>query len=68
MNKKSNINVDGVTFKIPKLFNKKNNIRATINEINEALIFNKNLIVKNFLDGKTVMMPRSRFNLEKYYN
>ena len=47
---------------------KKNNIRATINEINEALIFNKNLIVKNFLDGKTVMMPRSRFNLEKYYN
>ena len=68
INKKSNINLDGILFKVPKLFNKKNNILATKNEINEALIFNKNLIVKNFLDGKSIKIPRSRFNLEKYYN
>ena len=68
INKKSNINLDGILLKVPKLFNKKNNILATKNEINEALIFNKNLIDKNFLDGKSIKIPRSRFNLEKYYN
>ena len=65
---KFNVNVNGISFKVPKLFNKKNSIHATKNEINEALIFNKNLIVTNFLDGKIIKIPRSRFTLEKYYN
>ena len=65
---KFNVNVNGISFKVPKLFNKKSSIHATKNEINEALIFNKNLIVSNFLDGKIIKIPRSRFTLEKYYN
>ena len=65
---KFNVNINGISFRVPKLFNKKSSILATKNEIYEALIFNKNLIVSNFLDGKIIKIPRSRFTLEKYYN
>ena len=62
------IDINGKYFSIPKLLLKQDNKNISNGIINEALIFNKNLIVSNFLDGKIIKIPRSRFTLEKYYN
>jgi len=54
--------------KIPKFF-LYDNISAISNfEIREALIFNKNLLMENFIIPNNIKLPFSRYILEKYYN
>ena len=63
---KISIEINNTNFMVPSIFNiKKDNFSK--NEINEALQFNKKIIIENFFDGKEYLIPRSRFSLEKYY-
>jgi len=62
------IQINGITFKIPEIFHSNMNIKFTKKQIKEALDFNKNLLVLNFLDGKNFRLPKSRYILESYYN
>jgi len=65
---KLDVKINGNSVKIPKFFTYNKNVNITKSEISEALQFNKNLIVHNFLDGKFYKIPQSRSILEKYYN
>jgi len=55
-------------FKIPKLLLRQNGKNASKIEIKEALIFNKNLFMENFIIPNRLRFPLSRNILEKYYN
>ena len=61
------IRMNNKTFKIPEVLvnNKVKNIKT--NEIKEALIFNKNLIIENFISPNKLKLPTSRYILEKYF-
>ena len=63
----NSIEINNKSFKIPKmLFNKKvkNNFG---HEIKEALIFNKNLLLENFIVPNRLKFPFYRSILESYY-
>ena len=64
---KYNIEINGVYYKIPKVFILKKNINASNQQIKEALQFNKHLLLANFLDGNNLRIPRSRYILENLY-
>ena len=64
----SKILINGVQYAIPKLFFLDKNIVASKEQINEALKFNKQLLVSSFLDGKSNKIPSYRSILEKYFN
>ena len=61
------ITLNEKTFKIPKFF-KNNEITITNAIIKEALLFNKNLFLENFILPNKLKIPFSRNILEKYYN
>ena len=54
--------------KIPKLLLDQDNKKLSNIGIKEALIFNKSLIMKNFILPHGLKLPLSRNILEKYYN
>ena len=61
------IEINNKSFKIPKmLFNKDKNVIYN-NEIKEALIFNKNLLLENFISPNGLSFPLFRNILENYY-
>ena len=62
------IEVNDKTFPIPKVLNENNISRVTKNEIKQALIFNKTLIMENFIIPNKLKFPLSRNILEKYYS
>ena len=68
--KKLNINIveiNGRSFKTPYIFT--NNIEKISNKyIKEALTFNKNILIENFIVPNKLRYPVSRNILEKYYN
>ena len=64
----SKILINGVQYIIPKLFFLDKNIVASKEQINEALKFNKQLLVSSFLEGKSNKIPIYRSILEKYFN
>jgi len=59
---------DNKLLKIPKFLLGKNINNCTNLDIQEALIFNKNLIIENFIIPNHLKLPLSRNILEKYYN
>tara|TARA_Y100000590_G_scaffold278771_1_gene312981 strand:+ start:5757 stop:6428 length:672 start_codon:yes stop_codon:yes gene_type:complete len=63
-----NITINDKIFKIPKFILKKNGENAANQEIKEALAFNKNLLIENFIYPNKLKFPISRNILEKYYN
>ena len=67
--KESNfIEINNKSLKIPKIF-LKNNIRTFYNnEIREALTFNKELLLENFINPNGLRFPLFRNILESYYN
>ena len=67
--KKSNfIEINNKSLKIPKIFLKKN-IHTFYNyEIREALTFNKELLLENFINPNGLRFPLFRNILESYYN
>ena len=62
------IEINSKNFIIPNILleQKKKNISQA--EIKEALIFNKNLLMSNFIEPYSLRFPLSRNILEKYYN
>ena len=67
-NKNNNvIQFNDKTLKIPDLLrNRKINFEK--NYIKEALYFNKNLLIENFIAPNKLRFPNSRNILEKYFN
>ena len=62
------IKINDRFFKIPKiLFERKNKNFSNVG-IKEALIFNKSLLMENFILPHRLRLPLSRNILEKYYN
>jgi len=62
------IEINDRTFKIPNLLLENNDKTISNYEIKEALIFNKNILVENFIAPNKLRCPFSRNILEKYYN
>ena len=65
---KESILINNKIFKIPRLIASSNNDEIFIDqEIKEALIFNKNLLIENFILPNNLKLPIFRNKLEKYY-
>ena len=62
------INVNGRSFKIPRIVLDSDIKKVSNAEVKEALIFNKNIILENFILPNKLRYPISRNILEKYYN
>ena len=62
------IEINGKFFKIPKILLNEDLKNNSFLDISEALSFNKNLIIENFLNSNTIKFPLSRNILEKYFN
>ena len=62
------ITVNNRTYKIPKLLLDLSNKNYSKNEIVEALIFSKSLLLENFVFPNKIKFPLSRNILEKYIN
>ena len=63
----NSIKINDKFFKIPKIIYKKNSCYKHNKEIKEALIFNKELIMENFIIPNKLKFPFSRKILENYY-
>jgi len=64
----SPILVNGKTLKIPSiLLNNESDIFSNL-EIKKALLFNKNVIIENFINPNRLRFPLSRNILEKYFD
>ena len=61
------IEVNNKSLKIPNIFLKKGNNINNKNEIKEALIFNKELLLENFINPNRLRFPLYRNILESYY-
>ena len=64
----NSIKINDKFFKVPNLLFKNNINKNRNNDIREALIFNKNLLMENFIIPNGLKFPLSRKILEKYYN
>ena len=62
------IELNGKHFKIPKLILDDNAKNNSNNDIKEALMFNKNILIENFILPNQLRFPVSRNILEDYYN
>ena len=60
--------INNRTFKIPNLLLDYTNKNYSKNEIMEALIFSKSLLLENFVYPNKIKFPFSRNILEKYFN
>ena len=68
-NKEQNfIKINNKSIKIPKIFFKKDIKNIYNTEIKEALIFNKELLLENFINPNKLRFPLFRNILESYYN
>ena len=66
MQNKQTIEINNKTYKIPNLLLLNDN-NFTNRDIRESLIFNKNLLMENFIIPNNLQLPFSRNLLEKYY-
>ena len=62
------IEINNKTFKIPEILSKSDVKMNYNNEIKKALIFNKNLLIENFITPNKLQFPLYRNILEKYFN
>ena len=65
---KNAVEVNDKKFNIPKILLQNNNNYISNHDIKEALIFNKNILLENFISPNKLRYPFSRNILEKYYN
>jgi len=61
------ININNKSFKIPKILYQSNTRKLQKHEIKEALIFNKNLLIENFILPNKLKFPLYRNILENYF-
>jgi len=66
-NKQNYISINETKFSIPNLLADKNMINYSNNDIREALLFNRNLFMENFINPNRLSLPLSRKILERYY-
>ena len=66
--KQSEIELNNKYFKVPELFIKNDISKLNKQLIKEALIFNKNLLMENFILPNKLKFPISRNILENYFN
>ena len=64
---RNSIKINNKSFKIPKILSNTNIMKNYNEEIKEALIFNKNLLLENFIIPNSLKLPLSRNILENYY-
>ena len=64
---RDSIKINNKSFKIPKILSNTNIMKNYNEEIKEALIFNKNLLLENFIIPNSLKLPLSRNILENYY-
>ena len=64
----NSIEINGKSFKIPVMIINKSIKKNSNNEIREALIFNKNLLIENFILPNRLKFPLFRNILENYYS
>ena len=64
----NSIEINNKSFKIPKMLSNRDVKIKYNSEIKEALIFNKNLLMENFILPNKLRFPLFRKILEKYYN
>ena len=67
-NDNNKIEINNKTFNIPKFLIEKNNKSISKSDIKEALVFNKIVLMENFILPNRLKIPSSRLILEKYYN
>ena len=65
---KSSIELNNKYFEIPKFLLNNNENKISNNDIREALIFNKNIIMENFILPNQLRFPLSRNILEDYFS
>ena len=65
---KNSIEINDKLFTVPTFFFKSDYVAISNAEIKEALIFNKNLLMENFMTPNRIRFPLSRNILEKYFN
>ena len=65
---RNSIKINNKSFKIPKMLSNTNIKKNYNEEIKEALIFNKNLLLENFIIPNSLKLPLSRNILENYYS
>jgi len=61
------IKINNKSLKIPMIFFKETDENFNNNEIKEALIFNKELLIENFINPNKLRFPLFRNILESYY-
>ena len=66
-NVSNSIEINGKSFKVPVMIIDKKIKKNSHNEIREALIFNKNLLIENFILPNRLKFPLFRNILENYY-
>lgn len=62
------IELNGKSFKIPLLFTDKKKTNFTKLDIKNALLFNKSILLENFINPNNLRVPYSRNMLERYYS
>ena len=68
LNNSNLLKINGKGFKIPNFLLKNEDVRnISQTEIKEALMFNKNIFIENFVIPNRLRFPLSRNLLEKYY-
>jgi len=67
-NMNKTIEINKKFFKIPDFFFHTNDNVISKKSIKEALVFNKNVLIHNFIEPNRLKIPLSRNLLEKYYN
>ena len=65
--KQNYITINEIKFSIPNLLSDKNMIDYSNNDIREALLFNRSLLMENFISPNRLSLPLSRKILERYY-
>jgi len=66
--KTNSLVINNKSFRIPRMFLNEDKKIIFKNEIKEALIFNKNLLMENFIIPNKLSFPLFRNILEKYYS
>ena len=65
--KSKKVEINGKSFNVPKIFFLTNYNSCSNREFSEALSFNSNLLVENFIAPNKLRFPNSRNILEKYF-
>ena len=66
-NQNNQIEINDKIFKIPDIFINKKSSNLSNDHVKEALAFNKNLLIENFMIPNKIRFPNSRNILEKYF-